>query len=79
MEKIEERETKLNFIKLLLIVLFFYNEYNFINTQGSEHPLLLFLFNIGKEFHYSSKYFLSSSIAFSLTINDSSKFFNWVG
>jgi len=46
MEKNEERETKLNFIVLLLIALFFYNGYNFINSQGNKHPLVASLFNM---------------------------------
>ena len=46
MEKNEERETKLNFIVILVIALFFYNFYNFINIQGSKHPLVASLFNM---------------------------------
>ena len=46
MEKNEEREIKLNFIVILVIALFFYNGYNFINIQGSKHPLVASLFNM---------------------------------
>ena len=33
-----------NLIILLLVMLFCYNGYIFINTQGSDHPLLISLF-----------------------------------
>ena len=46
MENNKERETKFNYIIILIIILFFYNGFNFLNTQGSGHPLVSPLFNM---------------------------------
>ena len=46
MEKYKERPKKEKWIILILIALFLHNAYKFINTQGSEHPLLGPLFNM---------------------------------
>ena len=46
MENNKERETKFNYIIILIIILFFYNGFNFLNTQGSCHPLVSPLFNM---------------------------------
>ena len=46
MENQKERNNKINLIGLILIMLFLYNGYNFLNTEGSEHPLLGLLFNM---------------------------------
>ena len=46
MEKDKERTNKENWIILILIVLFVYNAYKIINTQGGDHPLLGPLFNM---------------------------------
>ena len=46
MENNKEREIKFNYIIILIIILFFYNGFNFLNTQGSGHPLVSPLFNM---------------------------------
>ena len=46
MENNKERETKFNYIIILIIILFFYNGFNFLNTQGRGHPLVSPLFNM---------------------------------
>ena len=46
MENQKERNNKINLIGLILIMLFLYNGYNFLNKEGSEHPLLGLLFNM---------------------------------
>ena len=46
MENQKERNIKINLIGLILIILFLYNEYNFLNTEVSEQPLLGLLFNM---------------------------------
>ena len=46
MENNKEREIKFNYIIILIIILFFYNGFNFLNTQGNGHPLVSPLFNM---------------------------------
>ena len=46
MEKKEENYRKKNLFVFLLIILFLFNGYNFINTDGSHNPLVACLFNM---------------------------------
>jgi len=41
-----KKNNKINSIILGLVILFCLNVFKFVNTQGSEHPLLVALFNM---------------------------------
>ena len=43
-----KKNSKINSIILGLVILFCLNVFKFVNTQGSEHPLLVALFNMIK-------------------------------
>ena len=46
MEKYKERKKAKHAVILILIVLFFYDVYKFMNAEGKEHPVIEVLFNM---------------------------------
>ncbi len=50
MEKNKERKKTKYLVILILIMLFFYDVYKFLNAEGNNHPVIEVLFNTIKVF-----------------------------